>query len=387
MRTHDNEVNDFAAPYIGARLLSEGKNPYAPDNFRQEWLRAGGSAEALKSAPTTNTHPAYPLSTYAIMLPFRFLDWKSAIRALEYVSILGLGVVGLLAAKATPPNWTDRTLVLLSVLLLAPFHTCFGTSNISLLAVEAIAAAALLSSDGGRGVLLAIALCIKPQLAIFPFCWWLLLSNWTVIGIASVGLVAAISSATLALRNVSWSADFSRNLAMFFSPGSPNDSGLQNPSRFELLNFQVIGHSIGLNDLASNTLAITLALTLAALVWAAYRRNSEFAGITAMTLISLLPVYQRFYNAGVVLLFVVFCLQQRRKEGLFLVVAFLAPVGAAMRACFGLPSHTVLAIFAYSLDTWVLVAMIIFLVYQPRHENISEVSENPESSLAEALAS
>lgn len=363
-RSSSDQLNDFAAPYVGARLLLAGQDPYSETRFTSAWVQSGGNTELLHSASITDTHPAYPLSTYVALFPLALLNWQDAVDAFRFLGVAGIALLALQAMRTIPMTFTDRIIALTCLLLLAPFHSAFGTGNISLLAVECCIAAVLCPAEWTRGVLIGFALCLKPQLAIFPICWWIAQKNWKV-GLSAIGLFTATTGiAMLRLGNLVWYNDFSQNLNLFFSAGSPNDPSPLNPSRFELLNLQVIGFSVGLNHWWANVVAWSITLALILLIWFRRHREADLAGVSAICLSALLPMYARYYNAGLVFLFVICLLRQQRRTGILAAIPFSLPLGAGMRAIYGLPKHQITAVFIYSAETWALIILILLLTFQ-----------------------
>lgn len=94
---------------------------------------------------------------------------------------------------------------------------------------------------------------------------------------------------------------YRENLRYFFAIGEVNDFTLRNPSRFELLNLQVIFYYLTRIYRVANILS-WLSTAWLVFLWLRRSYRSESAQLATIVLVGLLPVYQRIYNAGVIVL-------------------------------------------------------------------------------------
>jgi hypothetical protein len=299
--------NDLVPVYIPARVWLQGGNPYDPnayagklsDTFNRPWNSA---------AP--RSHAVYPLSTFVLLAPIAALPWKIAqpIWATTLVVLIIAMLVSLNRAEGLDREraWIFAILTL----ALAPFHTGLATGNIS---VAAVALAGLLISalhSGNRwagGLYLAAMVGLKPQIGLPLLLYYALRRHWLPCSIAVGGTLLTFLIGTLRLSQVGtvWTHDFARNIHVFVGSNVYDDFTSKNPIRFTLIDLQVPFSSFA----DGRTLPVALALALTAglaVLWLAFflkeRNPDDLLNVSAIAILSLLPVYHRFYDASLLAL-------------------------------------------------------------------------------------
>ena len=170
------EWNDFISLYIQSRLWVNGQDPYSvrafvagwPARLVRPWFVSQEAADGTLVAKRGVPSP-YPLTSFVVLAPLSLLPWPVA-RAVWIVSnVIAFGLtLGMLASLAAA-KWTEsRTQIFFAMgLALAPFHTGFATLNPTVLVVG-LSVGAVWAGTRGRqmaaGILLGIAVCVKPQL-------------------------------------------------------------------------------------------------------------------------------------------------------------------------------------------------------------------------------
>jgi hypothetical protein len=293
--------NDLSTPYVSARLWMQASDPYDNSLFMPAWTQAGGVRFVQRGSSTT-TRPAYPPPTLPVLAPLAILKWNHA-RVLFALLASSLYALIVWKLRKAPPF----TLAL--VLGMSAVGTAIGGGNLAILAIEFAVLASLATAPITAGLLLGLAICFKPQLAIWLLLYFLLTRKWhtAVTAIATV----SVSSLVAILRMPStWISSYSANLSHFLSIGGVNDFTTGNPSRFELVNLQVITFSITHDYALFNLFAWIITGLLLALwsVWCS-RKDYGLLAIGTVTLIGLLPLYQRFYNTPIVLIVITWAVQ------------------------------------------------------------------------------
>src|SRR5581483_4652520 len=157
--------------------------------------------------------------------------------------------------------------------------------------------------------------------------------GWTV----ALNLIATLY---LRLRGVSWFHDYVNNARGFVTNNNIDSFTSENPGRFSLINLQVPFFSITGRSGSANLLAfaITAILVCAWAFWILRKsRIPELLSLGTVSAITLLPVYHRFYDAGLLAIPLLWCIEHVTDEskgiarwGLLLIVPFFFPGSAVL---------------------------------------------------------
>jgi hypothetical protein len=298
--------NDLSQNYAASKLWLKGQSPSDPKNFIALWKHETGSRLELTDI---RTHLAPPLGGLVVMAPIAALPWRFAKVLWVAVLFVAFGATVGSLAIAGGFGWNEtRTLAfVIACLVLAPFQTGIASGNPSILVIGFCAVAiwaAQRHSDVSAGVLFGMACSMKPHLGAFLVLYYLIRRRWQLFGTA-LGTTAALNLMAvlyLQLRGASWIRDYLGNAKGFVAANPIDDFSTINPSRFTLINLQVPFFSITGNSSQSNLLAFAVgALLLCAwLYWATKRsaQNEALLSLGAVSALSLLPVYHRFYDAA-----------------------------------------------------------------------------------------
>ena len=168
-----------------------------------------------------------------------------------------------------------------------------------------------------------------------------------------------------------WLVCYRENLHYFSALAGVNDFTTANPIRFDLVNLQVMFYATVHKYELANLLSWCVTAILL-LVWWKRRR-----GAAELILIGLLPVYQRIYNASVILLAIAWGVSNfrhwRGKAVVLISSVFLVPGAAFLQSLhargavsdaawnYSLP----LNVFVGPLATWAIVAVVVILLSVP----------------------
>jgi glycosyl transferase family 87 len=348
----NTEWNDFVSLYIQSRLWVSGQDPYSMPDFVVEWPAglarprfvsqeaADGTLIAKRGVPSP-----YPLTSFVVLAPLSLLPWPVARAVWILLNVLAFGLtLGMLASLAAA-KWTEsRTQIFFALgLALAPFHTGFATLNPTVLIVG-LSVAAVWEATRGRqmaaGILLGIAVCVKPQLGLCFVLYYLVRRRWNVVAIAGgwIAAVALIAIVRLAASGVPWLSTYLENSMKVFAPGAVNDFTTSNPVWYNMINLQVLFWQVARNASLANWLAVLVGLFLLGIWFLLTTRHSscQLLQVSALVVLSLLPVYHRFYDAALLIWplswsLLIAKVQDKRVARLILacVIPFLLP-GAAL---------------------------------------------------------
>jgi hypothetical protein len=347
------EFNDFISPYTQAEAWRKGVDPYSPATVvalwpteRRQSLRndlAAGTLVLMRGIPT-----AYPPTSLVVLAPISLLPWQVAQPLWLAISTLMYGATVLSLIFVAGFAWLEsRTLVFLGFALgFAPVHTGMAAGSIVIVAVGSCALALWTGNrhlDIVTGVLLAIAVGLKPQIGLPFLAYFLLRRQWRVFGAAAalLAMLSAIAVLRLAVSHAPWIDSYRYDNRVLFAHGSLGDFTDANPIRFGLINLQVLLYLFVPDRTAANLLAFIVAGILG-LIWLfrARRRYERAAGLldlSALLVLSLLPIYHRLYDASLLIFPVAWAFSALTgshrtwaRWTLFLLLVFLVPGGTAL---------------------------------------------------------
>jgi hypothetical protein len=386
--------NDFLSPYIQAKALVKGLDPYSPQVLLQLWPPqaphflflpkevANGTLVANRGFPT-----AYPITAFVLVSPFTLCSWNIAY-ALWLTALLTFFVLMLCAlVDLSGFSLRDPRAILLvaCVLALAPFQTGIVTANVTLMAVEIGVIAmwtARRRNDIATDILLAVAVGLKPQIGLCFLFYYLLRRRWRIFGIALALLfgIAAAGLLRLDLTHTPWLANYLSDNRILLETGVLGNFTAINPTRFGLVNLQVAFYPVLCRVDLTNAAARAIgAILLVAWLIAFFNRKSdcELLDLSALAVISLLPVYHRFYDATLLVLPVCWALTAYRKTrrpavlSLLLILPFLIPGGTLLetlessgRISQALVPRWWWEVFFMAHQVWFLLFLGILLIYQ-----------------------
>lgn len=348
---------DFAAPYVAGARYQLRMDPYSPDGFLDFWHAAGGSTDVWVNY--SDRRPVYPPSTLILMFPFTRLNWPDAVAAYVFLCTLLYWYLLYLLVRLIDDDWSSwrRVGFLAYGLVLAPVHTGTAFANLSILAFILCMYSLLFAEqkkDVAAGVVLAIALCIKPTTGILLLPYLLLSRRWRVLA-TTLGLAVVITAAAMLHMSsipYAWHIDYEQNVAYLFGPDGVANFATTNPMRFDLMNLQVPFYELTHSKPASNVLS-WLTAGLLGIVWAVIflrgrkKWNGQWEMVAgAIVLLGLLPVYQRNYNAAFVLIALLWAFQNIQRPVAKGVMAFatifMVPGEAFLRHFYGHIPYAVL---------------------------------------------
>jgi hypothetical protein len=347
--------NDFLSPFIQAKAWTHGLDPYSPEVLLRLWPPeaahfiflpkevANGSLVAHRGIPT-----AYPVTAFVLIAPFSVLPWNVA-----YALWLGLNLIlfllmicALLALAGFSYHEQSAILFVAATLALAPFHTGIATGNVSLIAVELGVITiwtARRRHDIMGAILLAVSVGLKPQIGLCFLLYYLVRRRWRVfaVSLSILACIAALGVLRLEAGHTAWLQNYLNDNRVLLETGVLGNFTPVNPMRFGLINLQVALYPILGRVRLANGLAMLVGLILlGAWIVAMSRIRSdedlELLDLGAIGVISLLPVYHRFYDAVLLVLPLCWVCISFRKSRMFAILSLL------LMAPFLIPGGTLL---------------------------------------------
>jgi hypothetical protein len=326
--------NDFVPVYTGARCLLYGCNPYDPSQLEQQFFAAGGRADELPSWQIDV--PVYPPSTFLAVSPLALLPFPVA----RWVWFLLNGSLFVLSAALVVSmcpqghRWLATALVSF-ILITAGILLVLGQPGIFAISLVIIGIFLLL-----RGqmlllgtLLLMLSLAVKPQIGGFLVLYLVtrrIQWRYAVVALAGAGSLLLCAGLILrhAPRSAAWSSTLQANLNATLSPGGSADPRPENFQAIGDVNLQTLSSIFFAKAPRFNAAAYALFLALLALGVVAVARAPEgrethLLALAALSVLSLTPVYHRFYDTRLLLLSipaVMIIFQKHRLLGAVLVI-------------------------------------------------------------------
>jgi Glycosyltransferase family 87 len=318
LRANSNQVNDFAAPYTSARLWLQGQNPYDADLFFPAW-RAAGAPKGGVPYNESGTHSVYPPPSLVVILPLALLPWPVASMGLVWISAAVYVVALVLLASFVPGSWggTTKPVFLAFGLAFAPTQSALHVTNLaclsaSLLFIAIYLLAKRLPPDNRSQVLAAVcislSICLKAALGLLlvPYLLWARAWRALAVTLLIVGVTTAISFYPSLRSGSAWFDSLRVNSSVAFDHGGSSDVAETNLNRFDRLDLQIPIYSM--THHRRMTAAIAGLISGGLLMLWFFCKDSDrgvdqhLLRIGSLFVIGLLPIYQRYYMAALLLI-------------------------------------------------------------------------------------
>jgi len=321
MRAYD-APRDFLLIYSAARAWVQGGNPYDLEDQHAAYLNSIGPDVAPRDPSALDS--LYPPTTFVMIAPVAALPLHTAHTLWISINTLVV-IVGLLALlRVAHIDWMNpRGLLLLGIfLLMGPVHSAVTYGHLSLAVLLALTFSYLALARGRSmlcGLLLGVATATKPQLAGLFIVALFLLGHWRPAGWASLVVLAVlvIAAARMHAAGVEdWLGTWQANVAEFTQDDEPGDATWGARLRWQLVNLTPVVHNFTASKAIAQGVSFSvLAGVLAAVTWLWYRspaRPTMLGFWSILAVLTLLPVYHRYYDTCLLILPMVWCVRELR---------------------------------------------------------------------------
>jgi hypothetical protein len=359
-------TGDFSTVYAAARCWLHGENPYERLALKSE-LAEAGAPPAIQHDQDVNPSVYLP-ATMPWAAPIAWMSWRFAnvvwcglSVALFGVSLWRLLGLAQLSARA-------RWLVASLALLFSPTYVGVYDGNPGVLAISLIVLS-IWSVFAGRmltgGILLGIALCFKPQLALCALCVFTVWRSWrpilyAVLLFCMASLIAIVVLSAFGCNRQWWQTE-QRNVAISFEPGGPSDPAPASAVAWQMLNAQTLTSYIFKKQATYNAAVWILAagLTAAFLYLRKKREPARWLDAAFFAPLILTITYHRYYDAQLLLLLLPLLVYFWRGERL------LASIVCACLLVLAFPVQSLIARWLGPEATVASLKQVIFLRNQP----------------------
>ncbi len=317
---------DFAVFYTAGRMAVLGHNPYDRTRAEGVWRSAGGDDDVMDVVNGKLDEDAAPVDPgvraahwlpielippgLTVMAPFGLMPvglawpvWNIA------VGMLFVGQLYATVRLMRRPLWDAASLAaILFTVLLEPLHVGLANGQPTVPTVSLLVLAlywATSHRQAAAGAAFAVATALKPQLAA-PFVLLLLFQRkWTTVLVAAViGLALTCAAAVpMQVSHPQWLQSWTTELNAAEGSGNIDSARTDNLGRNDLLNLALLGHLFTDNATVVNTATVAVfAAAVAALFYMNRNRRESLGTMAAFAVLALLPMYHRFYDAGILVL-------------------------------------------------------------------------------------
>jgi hypothetical protein len=309
--THSS--NDFVPVYTGARCLLHGCNPYDTAQLEQQFYQAGGHRDELPSWQIDV--PVYPPSTFLALSPLALFPFPAA-RLLWFLisGCLFVTAAALILSMCRSPHRWLATVLVSFFLATAGILLVLGQPAVFAISLVIIGTCLFLR---GRllalgALLLMLSIAVKPQIGGLIALYLLAQRiHWRYVAVALAGAGAVLLAASLILSrhpgSADWASTLRANLSATLSAGGSADPRPANQQAIGDTNLQTLSSIFFPDAKTFNAAAYVIFLALlaagvTAVVAADGGKELHFLALGALSVLSLTPVYHRFYDTRLLLL-------------------------------------------------------------------------------------
>lgn len=390
---------DFKIIYVASKTWVTGQNPYDNLILQNVWVASG---EPIETAVPTSSISVYPITTLIVISPLTYFKWNVAKFIWFGLNIILFLCLSYRLMKMTSYIWPDTHLLLIipAFLSLTFIQQSFvqGQPVIIVIALIVYSIHFLKNNNYFLSALtLSISLCLKPQLSFLFFIYYFVNREFKVITICII-LCAGIlflPFIRMGFSDFSWVSSYLDAIQWSVQEGHTNDPSMANPGRHTLINMQYFLLNIIKAKNIVNLIVYAIWLIELLLVLK-LRKNSGYPfdvllDISAIAIISLLPMYHRNYDASLLLIVVTFCFEALRttyaiygKIILIMMTIFVIPGPSILKY---LESHynfiknvshlwfwEIIIVPHHAIMIFILSIILIYIMFKRKNREISYIS-------------
>jgi hypothetical protein len=361
---------DLTGPYLQSFAWRHGCNPYQPAKILVE-----------KFFPNANNGKGfnggiYPPTTSLLMMPITYFHWNTA-KKIWMIWTLFVFVVTMYLLKrhllVKFNNSKRLKFSLIALLAFSPFHTGIALGQVSIIVICFMILSFLYYLKGYITIpafLLAISVGIKPQLALFLVIFYILKKKYKIVIFfgaiyASIVIFSEIYPLIIDGNQLgsSWTMWLRRVFAGYGITGGERFI-YTDIDKFSTVNIQVLISQFFDNSFLVKIISFTIYFVMILIFIYEYFRNKEnddFVIFSVLSILMLLPVYHRFYDASLLivpLIWSILRLKENKAEINMSILTFLLLI-------FSVPGGTILILLTPHLPQLISTSFVWNFIVLP----------------------
>ncbi len=373
---------DFRVFYTGAAAWVMGQDPYEPEGLADLAVERG-----YPTRPDTATMPQIttPL-LFPLVAPWGALPWSSAKTAWILTNLLMCGILFEALRRYARFSWSawQAPALLAATLGLGASHTGLANGQVNVIVTSLLALKLAKMGSGASvaaGAFFALGVALKPTMAapyvLFPLRRW----DWRLLLTASGAGLGILFAAVgwLELQGVPWVESWRQSIGRF-AGGGDGDLTLASSTAVTMIHLDALLVPLGWSPSAARFTTLALTAVAVAVWWTGDRRAASdrvgpaLASWGVLSLITLLCVYHRYYDATLLLFpiaWAIFSIARFPKLAalqLGLTAPMLAPIPATLYALHergwidaGVHESAAWQILVLRHQVWLLAAMLVVM--------------------------
>ncbi len=357
---------DFVPVYAGCRCFLNSCNPYSIDDLERSFLEGGG--RRVDQAGWYAEMPIYPPSSLLLLAALGILPYQVA--RIVWFALNGTVFVTGCLLSAYLSDSRDRALnILLAAVVLIGSTALPALGNPAGFSIGCLLIAvwsAFRRHDRNLFLLfLSLSLVIKPQLTIVIAAAFLCSKTYrkqAFLGIVIACGLLAVSVAWLQLSPVQnqWMVSLKQNLSNTLLPAGSNSPTPFNRDAMRMTNLQTVFAAFTNNGILYDLLSWAFTAILASstlLMLLPFKGTALFKtfAIAACTMITLMPVYHRTYDAKLMLLCVPAVLSLRRAQPILGALLLIAMIPICFSVSYQMLAQTNFRLISEGTSPWKLL--------------------------------
>jgi hypothetical protein len=386
---------DLTGPYLQSFAWRHGCNPYQPAKVLVD-----------KFFPNANNGKGfnggiYPPTTSLLMVPITYFQWNTAKKIWMVWTVLVFAITMYLLIRHLLIKFNDSKMFrtsLLVLLIFSPFHTGIALGQVSIVVVCFMILSFLFylkKCMNMSAFLLAIAVGLKPQLALFLVIFYIVKKKYSIIAIfCAIFALIIISSEIYPLiidgnqLGSSWTMWLKRVFAGYGVTGG--ERFLYNDiDKFSTINIQVLVSQFFDDSFKIKIISFSLYFVMIMIFIYQYVKNNkkdDFIVFSALSILMLLPVYHRFYDASLLIVPLLWSILKIRKNDkemnmsilAFLLLMFSVPGGTILILITPHLPQTISNSFVWNFivlphQVWILLISYMLMMFFMKQNSIQQV--------------
>ncbi len=311
------DSRDFAIVYLSSTAWRHQVDPYRYEVTSKFWSGSNGPPDKIPPWPSV-----YPICTFPLVAPLTMLTWPQAKLAWMLLNCCGfvlLIYVLLARSEYDLLEWRGTFIISVSLLFFPVWNAIVMGQPVVLCVLCGLLS--LGAAESGKrvesGLLLALSLCLKPNLGVIFFVCLFIGREFHIIltGLIGALTVSSVGVINLGLRNFSWISSWLSNIGFLTAEWASVTPAANNPNCIFLINVHYLLYRLIGNRVTVNLVVGVFALMAFMVILSSRNRMRSASGrrtlLSAVLTVVLLVLYHRTSDAVVCLILISYVLLLR----------------------------------------------------------------------------